>query len=380
MSVICAMFVGLIVSVEELIRDKKLFIRERFLNLSMRSYYSSKVAFLLLISIIQTTSYVVVAQFVLKLSGNILIFWLSLLILSVFANLLGLIISGVLDSQVAIYILIPLILVPQILLSGVVVPYDKIYPAFSSKEYVPLIGDLMPTRWAYESLVVNQFSNNNYQKELIEIEKEESVVAYTVFVQIPQLINILEEIDVNNQYQKNDREIELLRNELYRLARYSKFNRINDVEPDAFNNELKEEIRVYLLKLKVALNKRYNKIVDRKDAYIIRQQIGFGDIKRYNEFRNRNYNTSVAELVLNTRQLSDIRKGRDKLIQLTDPIYNIPDNKYGRSHFYSPVKRVGSLVVNTIIFNNLVIGVMSLMLLIILFNHYKPGIVIKKIK
>ena len=55
--VICAMFIGLTVSAEEIIRDLKILNRERFLNLSWTSYINSKIAVLFGISAIQTLSH-----------------------------------------------------------------------------------------------------------------------------------------------------------------------------------------------------------------------------------------------------------------------------------------------------------------------------------
>ncbi|HTF80438.1 MAG TPA: ATP-binding cassette domain-containing protein, partial [Cytophagales bacterium] len=56
MAIIVALFMGLTVSAEEIIRDAKILKRESFLNLSRFSYLSSKVVILFLLSAIQTVS------------------------------------------------------------------------------------------------------------------------------------------------------------------------------------------------------------------------------------------------------------------------------------------------------------------------------------
>ena len=58
MAVIIAIFVGLTVSAEEIIKDRKILKRERFLNLSWSSYLLSKVAILLVLSAIQSFIFV----------------------------------------------------------------------------------------------------------------------------------------------------------------------------------------------------------------------------------------------------------------------------------------------------------------------------------
>ena len=54
MSVIVAIFLGLIVSAEEIFKDKKILKREMFLNLSRTSYLLSKITILIILSAIQT--------------------------------------------------------------------------------------------------------------------------------------------------------------------------------------------------------------------------------------------------------------------------------------------------------------------------------------
>ena len=60
MSVIVALFMGLTVSAEEIIRDRKILKREAFLHLSRSSYLLSKVSILFMLSGIQTFLFVLV--------------------------------------------------------------------------------------------------------------------------------------------------------------------------------------------------------------------------------------------------------------------------------------------------------------------------------
>jgi ABC transport system ATP-binding/permease protein len=380
MSVIVAMFVGLIISAEELYRDKKLFIRERFLNLNINSYFFSKIIFLLGLSVYQTLAYVFVAQLMLNLSCNLFYFWFTMFSLSLLANTIGLIISGMLNSLVAIYIVIPLILVPQILLSGVVVNYDKIHPSLSLQEFVPVIGDLMPTRWAYEAIVVNQFINNDYQQGLIDIEKEKSITAFPLFIQIPQLINIVEDIKLNNneKISKEDiNNIDLIKNELTKLSALAEYPYLKEVNPHDFNVVTKDKIITYLTKLKKALNGKYNKLIDEYDLIIIDLQKTNGGADAYRQLKKNNYNNSVAELVLNSNRLEPLVRVKNDLIQLNEPIYHLSSNRFGRSHFYASEKQIGSLVIKTLFFNNLVLWLMFFLLVLFLIFKHKAFVKIK---
>ena len=120
MSIIVALFMGLTVSAEEIIRDRKILKREAFLHLSRSSYIVSKISILFMLSAVQTFTFVLVGNYILGIeecsSSTGLFVHHSLL-----CKLLGLNISSAFNSAVTIYILIPLLLIPQLILSGVVV-------------------------------------------------------------------------------------------------------------------------------------------------------------------------------------------------------------------------------------------------------------------
>src|SRR5690606_23169385 len=131
MSVIVALFIGLTVSAEEIIRDRKIRKRESFLNLSKGSYLWSKIMIMFSLSAIQTLSFIIVGNLVLGIKGMFIDYWLVLFTVSCFANTLGLNISSAFNSAVTIYILIPFLIIPQLLLAGVVVKFEKLNPTIA---------------------------------------------------------------------------------------------------------------------------------------------------------------------------------------------------------------------------------------------------------
>jgi ABC-type multidrug transport system ATPase subunit len=165
MSIIVALFMGLTVSAEEIIRDRKILKREAFLHLSRSSYIVSKISILFMLSAIQTLTFVLVGNFILEIEGMFFQHWFILFTTACFANLLGLNISSAFNSAVTIYILIPLLLIPQLILSGVVVKFDKLNPRIGNPATVPLVGDLMASRWAFEAAMVTQFKDNDFEKQ-----------------------------------------------------------------------------------------------------------------------------------------------------------------------------------------------------------------------
>ena len=126
--VIVSLFIGLSVSAEEIFRDRKILKRESFLNLSRSSYLFSKIAIMFVLSAIQTFTFVIIGNTVLGIGNMYGDYWLVLFTTGCFANLLGLNISSSFNSAVTIYILIPILIIPQILLSGIIVKFEKLNP------------------------------------------------------------------------------------------------------------------------------------------------------------------------------------------------------------------------------------------------------------
>ena len=192
MAIVVALFMGLTVSAEEIIKDRKILKREAFLNLSWGSYLMSKIIMLLVLSAVQTFTFVLVGNLILSIKGMYFDYWLVLFSASFFANMLGLNISSAFNSAVTIYIIIPILLIPQILLSGVVVQFDQLNPTFGSKASVPVIGDVMASRWAYEALMVTQYKDNAYEKHFYDVDKRIAQAEFKAVYYIPQLQSMLE--------------------------------------------------------------------------------------------------------------------------------------------------------------------------------------------
>ena len=83
--------------------------------------------------------------------------------------MLGLVISDSFKAVVTIYILIPFLVIPQIILSGVMVKFEKLNPNISSPVSIPFYGEFITARWGYEALAVKQFIYNKYEKQFYRL-------------------------------------------------------------------------------------------------------------------------------------------------------------------------------------------------------------------
>ncbi len=63
-------------------------------------------------------------------------------------------------------------------LSGAMFPFDKLNRKIGNVDKVPLIAELMPTRWTYEALIVSQFKDNKYSKVTISIKRGKHFISF----------------------------------------------------------------------------------------------------------------------------------------------------------------------------------------------------------
>jgi ABC-type multidrug transport system ATPase subunit len=362
MSVIVALFLGLIISAEEIIKDRKILARESFLHLSRTSYLLSKVAFLFLLSAIQMFLFVIIGNAILEIRGMTFSYWVILFTTACFANVLGLNISDGLKSVVAIYIVVPFLLVPQILLAGVIVKFDKLHYKFASHESVPFVADLMPSRWVYEALAVNQFVNNSYQQHFYDVEMSESNVTYDLQFLVPTLIQQIE--DAETFYQRGD---ERLRDKLSVVRSGFDAIYLTDAFPgqdrftmESFNPMLADSTISWLWAYRSRLSSNREKLVKEKDRIYMDLKGHYDGNSGIINFKRDYYNESLADLVLNRVDLHKIVEIDNKLIRKMEPGYMYPVMKNGRSHFFASVKRLRNLYMPTVVFNIAAVWTMCL--------------------
>jgi len=374
MSVVVSLFLGLIISSEEIIKDRKILQRESFLNLSRFSYLNSKILIMFILSAIQTLSYILVGNLILEIKGMTLSYWLVLFTTSCYANMLGLNISSGFNSVITIYIIIPFLLIPQLLFGGVIVKFDKLHQKLTSYENVPAIGDLMASRWAYEALAVEQFKNNKYEKNLYSLDQEISNAGFQELL-IQQLQQRITESEINIYKDTNQeqtiRNLNLLREhiQILNLSIPSiPFKNQDQLNINSFNEAVADEMNDHLKELNSYFNKKKNTAMEDRENKLKKLNILLGSKDSLLQLNRDYYNSSLADLVRNRREMSNkIIEKNNKLIRKVEPIYMIPTSTIGRAHFYAPVKIIGKWFFDTLWFNILAIWIFSILLYISLY-------------
>jgi ABC-type multidrug transport system ATPase subunit len=375
MSVVVALFIGLTVSAEEIIRDRKIRKRESFLNLSKGSYLWSKIVIMFALSAVQTLTFVLVGNLVLGIEGMFSDYWMVLFTTSCFANILGLNISSAFNSAVTIYILIPFLIIPQLLLAGVVVKFDKLNPTLAKQGSVPLSGEIMASRWAFEALAVNQFKENKYERNFYKFDKSISVAQYKKDYWMPKLESKLVKIDnaLKDGKTLNDvkDDIDLLRNEITKenlSNKRVKSNLVTRMNVKDYNADVVTGIREYLGKIKDYYINIQNSAYKKLDEVKVSMQKTQADKEKFLQLAAHCDNENLNNLVKNAGELNRCIEKDGKLIQQIDPIFADPtESKLGRAHFFAPRKNLFGIYFPTYWFNICVIWMMSIVLMITLY-------------
>jgi ABC-type multidrug transport system ATPase subunit len=381
MSIIIALFVGLSVSAEEIFRDRKILKRERFLNLSRSSYLLSKIVILFSLSAIQTIIYVLIGNYIVGIKGLTIEYWAMLFSVSCFANVLGLNISSSFNSAVTIYILIPLLVIPQMALGGAMFNFDKINKDFGGGNgKSPVIADIMVSRWAYEALAVTQFKNNKYEQNFFDIEQIESMSNYKQVYFIPELHKVINEsVSLLNNADSNSSEI-LLANNMTLLTKEfgNEMELFGDIPimrtegftTEKFNPDVAKEAREYLGRLEEKYIAVFNAISKKKDNLILSLQAGVAGKEGYLKVYNDYYNDYLADIVKKTTEKNKIIREQDHLVQNYEPVFLYPVNGNTfsfRAHFFAPVKYFFGVQVDTFYFNLIIIWLTSILVYITLY-------------
>jgi ABC-type multidrug transport system ATPase subunit len=190
-SLVVAMFLGLTNSSDDIIRDRIVLQRERNLNVRLPYYIFAKVSTLSLFAALQCALFVLIGNAILEIRGMFWPHFLINFITAIGGIAIGLFISSlVADGKTAANI-VPLILIPNIILSGALIKYEdmnrdldfmyRIQRYFSThpkveedpedaEVQVPLVCEFIPMRWSYEALVVAQGKLNPLTSRQDEIQ------------------------------------------------------------------------------------------------------------------------------------------------------------------------------------------------------------------
>ena len=372
MCVVVSLFIGLVVSAEEIFRDRKILKREKYLQLSRSSYLFSKVGVLFLISAIQTVSFILVGNLILELPATELKYWVILFSTSCFANMLGLNISSAFDSAVTIYILIPILVIPQLLLSGVVITFDKFNPKVGNPKGIPAVAETMASRWAFEAFIVSQFMSNPYEEKFYPVDQKRHNAEYMTQYYLPELETQLSYL-FNNKSRwrdKNNTQIvhafDLLKSELSHQVTIiggDRFPEIDRIEVGKFNDSIYSKAKHFIDILKKVNENRRQEANQARDTIVNQLSDPKNSSLNAAQLKLEFQNEAVNELVEDALNPIKIIEWNSALVRKFQPIYIDefrPRHALDfRAGFYIPKKHLMGSYVDTFYFNIMAIWFMT---------------------
>ncbi|MDR1865250.1 MAG: ATP-binding cassette domain-containing protein [Bacteroidales bacterium] len=372
-AVVIAIFIGLSVSAEEIIKDRKILKREAFLNLSRGSYLFSKILVLFGISAIQTALFVCVGNSVIGISGMSPVYWLVLFSAWACANMMGLIISDTFKSVVTIYILIPFIVIPQLMLSGVLLRFEKINPNISSPASVPWYGEIITARWAFEALAVEQFMNNRYEKILYPYEKVMSIAEFRKNYWLVEMRNKLTAVkaDFDRQTPPDKATLELIAKEIEIENAHQELVGLpfrDRMDSEGLSEELFLQTFLYFDRLTRYYTTLYNKSAELKNLQLSR----FADTDSLYALKSAYFNQNLADMVRNSNEIYRLVEYNGRLLQNYHPVYKDPEHPFLKAQFYAPAKRFLGQSYPTLWVNVIVIWCFNVFFFLALYFRWVP--------
>jgi hypothetical protein len=237
----------------------------------------------------------------------------------------------------------------------------------------------MATRWAYEALTVEQFKRNRFEKPFFKFDMDISQNDWYASFLVPSLKIIASEpvSTIMQPGRKNYYDFQKLAYHLNELVEYSGVmpgSWINKFNSGEYDENIAGNIRTYLDSLRGVFRQKSNIATKEKDL-LYKQMAGQMGELRFMIMRSRNYNENLANIVLNRLSAIKIYDTGRRLIQKADPVFMKPGSKYGRAHFFAPYKQLGSLKIDTLIFNVVVLWLMSGFLFIALYYNWLKRLV-----
>jgi hypothetical protein len=286
-------------------------------------------------------------------------------------------------------------------LSGAMFPFDKLNRKIGSVDKVPIIAEIMPTRWTYEALMVtqfkdnkyNRFSDSQYRKSIYDFQKDWSIANFYSVKLIPALISALEKTD--SIYQRSQLAMEnpgkapridltgnpgklmLIKNELIKITgkyRIPAFKYINDLTPEKFNKNIYENLLKYLNYIGYNFDQKVNETDNKWNNFLLANK------DEINQLRNSYNNLKLEEILtkLYERDKNKILEYKDSFVQNYDPIYLDPEKRGQlnfRTHFFAPNKNIFGNLTDTFIFNISLVLLTTVLLFIVLYYDVLAGVV-----
>jgi ABC-type multidrug transport system ATPase subunit len=145
-----ALLVGALSQMREIIKDADIYRRERLVNLGIGPYVFSKVWIAVLLAFYQALAWVGFRYLAVQMPGGMQDaagIYLTVTLTVLVGMMMGLLASAIAPTEDSVPLIVALLIVPQVLFNGSLLPLPKLNPVARS------ITAIMPARWSFEALI-----------------------------------------------------------------------------------------------------------------------------------------------------------------------------------------------------------------------------------
>lgn len=338
MVLVSAFFTGLISTGHELIIQRKLRLAENIIHNTNNAYLSSKLVKVLGLTILQSLILTITSVLIIGLTDNILNFFMIIWALCFLGAISGLVLSSIFSSLSFVYLLVPVIIIPQILFAGALIDFNHFNKYLRSDKYVPIVADVIPLKYATEAVITDFYKNNKYNNQLFDISLQMYEADYYLNYFIPELLDIAS---------KDNNRAENI------LNRENSKNRRVFVNKNDFNENI-EELKEYYESVWINAVALRDSILENMDNASFLQM----------KYTNR----ALIHLVYITANFETFLTLDNEIVRKYMPIYKLPDNHTMRTHFLSPFKSFAGFYIETVYYNFIILMLFSLLLIIYLYK------------
>ena len=236
---------------------------------------------------------------------------------------------------------------------------------------MPAVGNVIPSRWAYEALAVTNYVGNDYERDFFDLDKVKYETEYYRHGFIYQLQSANETMNTDRSQGRttDPRHLALLKTELPHLAT------VCDMKPYSGTYDY-QSLRDYLDKAEqkmITVGNIATLEADRMKQDMVERIGKDGMLKLKRASFNLQLETQLAGH--DAKQLCEVVEGH--IVPRAGFVYLTPRSMTGNAPFYSSEKRLGSLTIPTLWFNMSVMMLMCIVAVIMLLADF-PGRYIRR--
>ncbi len=163
--IISAIWFGCSNAAREIVGEQAIYKRERMVNLSIPAYVASKFAVLALLCLVQCVALLSLTYIPLDFHGPPLMHLAVLWLCSLAGVATGLLLSALVRTSEAAIALVPILLIPQVVLGGAIMPIDRMDPVTS------LASSASFSRWGFEGALQIEEAHGAYEWRLEQMPR-----------------------------------------------------------------------------------------------------------------------------------------------------------------------------------------------------------------